>query len=228
MNSLGGRSGLSTWQRMCASSLAMVMMSRTCGILCRCTASAVSSAAAMAGSAAFFAPLICTAPSSGLPPWILNRSICPLRAILFCGAENSRLAAAPLRAPGARCRLIPAAIAAPAAALAPVFSITSASGQIVSRLPQGVFRRRRADSRRFLENPRAAAAQLLVCQRHVNHPILVNSAESHHRSGREHVQHHFLRRARLQARRARNRFGARLRGDRDLRLARQRRIRVRR
>ena len=37
--------------------------------------SAVSSVAAMAGSAAFFAPLIRTVPSSLRPPWILNRSM---------------------------------------------------------------------------------------------------------------------------------------------------------
>ncbi len=41
----------------------MVMMSRTRGIFFRCTGSAVSSAAAIAGSAEFFAPLMCTVPS---------------------------------------------------------------------------------------------------------------------------------------------------------------------
>ena len=41
----------------------------------RMTGSSVSSAAAMAGSAAFFAPLIRTVPSSGLPPRMTNLSI---------------------------------------------------------------------------------------------------------------------------------------------------------
>ena len=68
VNSLGGRSGLETTQRMCASSLAMVMMSRTRGIFCSVTGSLVSSAAAIAGNAAFFAPLICTVPFSFFPP----------------------------------------------------------------------------------------------------------------------------------------------------------------
>src|ERR1700685_1385286 len=53
----------------------MVMMSRTCGIFCRVTGSFVRSAAAIAGNAAFFAPLIRTVPSSLRPPWILNRSM---------------------------------------------------------------------------------------------------------------------------------------------------------
>lgn len=53
----------------------MVMMSRTRGTFFRCTGSAVNKAAAIAGNAAFFAPLICTVPASGLPPEILNRSM---------------------------------------------------------------------------------------------------------------------------------------------------------
>jgi hypothetical protein len=40
----------------------MVMMSRTLGMLCSVTGSEVSSAAAMAGRAEFFAPLILTVP----------------------------------------------------------------------------------------------------------------------------------------------------------------------
>ena len=59
----------------------MVMMSRTRGIFFRCTRSAVSRAAAIAGSAEFFDPLMRTVPSSRLPPSILKRSMvsCSLR-----------------------------------------------------------------------------------------------------------------------------------------------------
>src|ERR1039458_282964 len=50
-------------------------MSRTWGMFSRITGSSVSKAAAMQGSAAFFAPLIRTVPSSGLPPRITSLSI---------------------------------------------------------------------------------------------------------------------------------------------------------
>ena len=56
-------------------SLRVVSMSRTCGTFSRMTGSSVSRAAAIAGSAAFFAPLIRTVPSRGFPPRITNLSI---------------------------------------------------------------------------------------------------------------------------------------------------------
>src|ERR1700690_1698401 len=58
-----------------ASSLAMVTMSRTKGILRSVTGSQVSNAAAIAGKAEFLAPLILTVPCSDFPPRILNLSI---------------------------------------------------------------------------------------------------------------------------------------------------------
>src|SRR6478736_2643950 len=58
-----------------ANSLRVVSMSRTCGTFSRMTGSSVSRAAAMAGSAAFLAPLTRIVPSSGLPPRITNLSI---------------------------------------------------------------------------------------------------------------------------------------------------------
>ena len=58
-----------------ASNLLMVTRSRTFGTLRTTTLSAVSSAAAMAGSAEFFAPLTATAPRSAFPPLIKNLSI---------------------------------------------------------------------------------------------------------------------------------------------------------
>src|SRR6516165_810970 len=63
-----------------ASSLPMVIMSRTMGMLCSITGSEVSNAAAIAGSAEFFAPLIATEPCNRLPPRIRNLSILSLFA----------------------------------------------------------------------------------------------------------------------------------------------------
>src|SRR5579883_3264935 len=62
---------------MATSSLRSVSISRTCGIFSRITGSSVSRAAAMAGRAAFLAPLIRTVPNRGLPPRITNLSIQP-------------------------------------------------------------------------------------------------------------------------------------------------------
>ena len=53
-------------------------MSRTRGTFVRTTGSRVRSAAAMAGKAAFLAPLMVTFPSSRLPPLIRNLSIAAL------------------------------------------------------------------------------------------------------------------------------------------------------
>src|SRR5437016_13288065 len=50
-------------------------MSRTCGMFSRITGSSVSRAAAIAGRAAFFAPLMRIVPRSGFPPRITNLSI---------------------------------------------------------------------------------------------------------------------------------------------------------
>src|SRR5271165_5881629 len=50
-------------------------MSRTCGMFSSTTGSSVSRAAAIAGKAAFFAPLTRMLPSSGLPPRMTSLSI---------------------------------------------------------------------------------------------------------------------------------------------------------
>src|SRR5215467_7775392 len=57
------------------SRLRSVWMSRTSGMFSRITGSSVRMAAAMAGRAAFFAPLMRTLPTRGLPPRITNLSI---------------------------------------------------------------------------------------------------------------------------------------------------------
>src|SRR5712692_9538709 len=57
------------------SKLRSVWISRTSGIFSRMTGSSVRMAAAMAGRAAFLAPLTRMVPTSGLPPRITNLSI---------------------------------------------------------------------------------------------------------------------------------------------------------
>src|SRR5262249_45729266 len=57
------------------SKLRSVCMSRTSGMFSRVTASSVRMAAAMAGSAAFLAPLTRMVPTRGLPPRMTNLSI---------------------------------------------------------------------------------------------------------------------------------------------------------
>src|SRR2546423_2466106 len=59
---------------MAARSWRVVSMSRTWGMFSSVTGSSVSSAAAIAGKAAFLAPLTRIVPSSGLPPRITNLS----------------------------------------------------------------------------------------------------------------------------------------------------------
>src|SRR5437588_9597630 len=60
---------------MATRSLRSVSMSRTSGIFSRMTVSSVRMAAAIAGRAAFLAPLMRTVPSRGLPPRMTNLSI---------------------------------------------------------------------------------------------------------------------------------------------------------
>src|SRR6201995_6053816 len=76
--SVAGISAADTVADMKASSLPMVTMSRTIGRRRRVTGSEVSSAAAIAGNAEFFAPLMETEPCSGFPPRIRNLSILSL------------------------------------------------------------------------------------------------------------------------------------------------------
>ena len=61
----------------------------------------------------------------------------------------------------------------------------------------------------------------------MNHPVLVDSAEPHHRGSGKQIQDHLLRRSGLQPRRAGNRFGSRIGRDGDARLPRNRRARIR-
>src|SRR5438067_9872360 len=76
---------------MAESNLRVVSMSRTCGIFSKVTGSSLSKAAAMAGSAAFFAPLMRTVPSSGFPPRMTNLSMLldRLSNVSFCDFQQA-------------------------------------------------------------------------------------------------------------------------------------------
>ena len=182
ITSEGGKSRTSTRASMCASSCPMVTMSRTRGILCRCTGSAVSRAAAMAGSAEFFDPLMRTVPRSGLPPSMRSRSITGCEAVrraCFLAAASTSFSAGVVVAisPGA---VAPASAAACFASgccsrLAPWarghLSATSATRRSPALQP--------ARAPRGAETPAAssqdaqpAAAQLVVGHGHADHPLI--------------------------------------------------------
>src|SRR5262245_30482644 len=89
---------------MAESSLRVVSISRTCGMFSRMTGSSVRMAAAIAGSAAFLAPLTRIVPSSGFPPRMTNLSIGLLTDFYSSGdhgfpgmTEGTRLEASPHR-----------------------------------------------------------------------------------------------------------------------------------
>ena len=78
----------------------MVRMSRTWGMRCRVTGSSVSSAAANAGSAEFFDPLVGIVPWRAVPPVITNLSMTlSYRALFSQGLRNApaRFGQPPLR-----------------------------------------------------------------------------------------------------------------------------------
>src|SRR5215467_7134703 len=122
----------------------MVMMSRTMGMLCRATRSAVSSEAAMAGRAEFFAPLTATEPHSALPPVIRNLSM---------SRFPERPAEVPVRPPEQ-----PAGLARGHAAL----QHHQSHPDVVSGKPQSASALRQAPSAGLRQHAQGAAFQLLV------------------------------------------------------------------
>src|SRR5262249_15827043 len=152
-----------TFADMNASSLLMVIRSRTFGMLCSVTFSAVSSDAAMTGKAEFLAPLIATVPSSGLPPLIRNLSVDRLL--------SQRLTQISLRAsqPGAR-----------------MLGVQSQPqhdqrySHVVSGLTQSEFGRGHVRAAGFGQDAQPAVAQLLIRQHDVDHQVLVDVPESNH------------------------------------------------
>src|SRR5579859_6283141 len=135
-----------------ASSLLIVIRSRTLGRLCTATFSAVSKAAAITGSAEFFAPLIATEPRSAFPPRIKNLSIrssqCSLRTLCslcyFLFLFPQRLSQI---SPGCR-QSLPRLFRINAQ-----FEHHQSHPHIVSRRPQSVFRRGQTLPPRLRQNP---------------------------------------------------------------------------
>src|SRR6267378_710256 len=161
-----------------ASSLLMVIRSRTFGMLCSATFSEVSSAAAITGSAEFFAPLIATVPCSTFPPLIKNLSIPPPASsplasrrrksqnrvfLLLLRTENptTHSPSAHRKSPFAT----PSFLFASAVPI-PSFNITSATRISCPTT-------RNACPARLRQNPQRAIRQLLIRQQHVNHQVLI-------------------------------------------------------
>src|SRR3989442_1581468 len=176
---------------MCAINLLMVMMSRTRGMLCSVTLSCVSSAAAIAGNAEFFAPLMTTVPWRGFPPRIRNLSM-----RVPCPSRNSFAERLPQIAAGAD-QAAPRLLRADRA-----LQHHERHAHIVSRRTQSVFCRRQflpAGLRQYSQRP---VPELFICQHRVNHQVLIHMSQPRHRRRRQHVEHHLLRRPRLQPRRS--------------------------
>src|SRR6266850_3568906 len=235
-----------------ASSLLMVIRSRTFGMLCSVTGSAVSSAAAIAGSAEFFAPLIATVPRSAFPPLIKNLSM-PFR----CRHLSSLL-----RRSSLYCFSFASFLPFLFSSLLFVTSLFSVSlclcdlcvnsffsfphrlshlsphrlqflprlrrphsplqhhhrhSHVVSRRPQSVFRGRHLLPARLRQDPQRPVRQLLICQHHVDHQVLIHMPQPRHHRRTQHVQHHLLRRSCLQPRRPRQHFRPHLRRNHDFR-----------
>src|SRR6267142_2692587 len=230
-----------------ASSLLMVIRSRTFGMLCSVTFSAVSNAAAITGSAEFFAPLIATVPRSAFPPLIRNLSIPSLYAaaafrpalfpfigdgivptdrdvpiflfpILLCvlcalcvESFSSFSQRRPQISPGPR-------------NLFPRFSRPNSflqhhqsHAQIVSPGTLCLFRCRHTFPARLRQNPQRPLRKLLIRQHHVDHQVFIHMPQPSHHRCTEHVQHHFLRRPRLQPCRPRQHFRPHFRRNHNLR-----------
>src|SRR3954471_8702188 len=155
-----------TFADMNASSLLMVIRSRTFGMLCSITFSGVRSVAAITGNAEFFAPLIATVPCSALPPLIRNLSIA--RLLSQCLPQIS------LRVRKFLSRFSGADSEA---------QHNERDSDIVSGLTQRVFRDRRIFAAGFRQNSLRTAAKLFIREHHVDHQVLVNVTKAHHRCG---------------------------------------------
>src|SRR5579862_7722135 len=201
----------------------MVTRSRTFGMLCTATRSAVSKQAAITGSAEFFAPLIATVPRSALPPRIKNLSIrfslCPL---YLCVSFSFSLAERCAQISPSRFQLLPRH-PRPYSQL----QHHQRHPHTVSRRPQSVLRRRHLRPAGLHQNPHRPPLQLLIRHHCVNHQVLIRVSQPHHHGCTKHVQDHLLRRSRLQPRRPRQHFRPDVHADRNLRKLCQRHVLVR-
>src|SRR5579863_9008795 len=99
---------------------------------------------------------------------------------------------------------------------------------IVSRRPQSVLCRRHFRPARLHQDPHRPPLQLLIRHHCINHQVLINMSQPHHRRCTQHVQDHLLRRPRLQSRRPRQHLRSHLHLDRNLSKLCQRHVLVRR
>src|SRR5271168_955630 len=177
-----------------ASNFAIVTMSRTIGSRCRMTGSGVSNAAAIAGRAAFFAPLMDTLPRKGFPPQILNLSM-PVEFRSLSWVSTSRgLAESEAQ--------IVASCAEPLAGVGRFNAELQGhqrGAKVVSAFPQSVLRRGQWLAAGFRQNVQTAILQLAIAERHIDHQVVVDMSKPHHHRGREHVQYQFFGGAGLQA-----------------------------
>src|SRR6266446_403582 len=170
-----------------ANSLLMVIKSRTFGMLCSVTFSAVSKAAAITGSAEFFAPLIATVPRSAFPPLIKNLSIPPLASSPLLRRLYVAIFPLPfLRFLSLLCVLCVNSFFSFPHRLSQIsprtlqflprlhrphsqFQHHQRHSHVVSRRPQSVFRRGHLLPARLRQNSQRPVGKLLIRQHHVDH-----------------------------------------------------------
>src|SRR5437879_5812853 len=194
-----------------ASSLLMVTRSRTLGTFRTTTLSEVSSAAAITGSAAFFAPLTATLPRNAFPPLIRNLSIfrsaffslhSPHATGHFAHLTKGNPQILPRRLQSLLCLLC---------------RNPQLDAHMVSRRPQTVFCRRHISSARLGQNPQRPLRNLFIGLYYINHQVFINMSKPRHRRGTQHVEYHFLRRPGLHPCRTGQHLGPHLRCDYDFR-----------
>src|ERR1700730_11459273 len=175
---------METLAPMNASSLLMVMRSRTLGILWRVTGSFVSSAAAIAGNAEFFAPLMATVPSSGLPPLIRNLSMranqtkCEMRTVSPLMRLNE-FRPSPLLTQ--RCTQMSFRIAQSFCCVSGVhlqFQHHQRHPQVVSRLTQSVFRSRQTLAAGVRQDAHHSLRNLAIRCFHIDHQVFINVSKA--------------------------------------------------
>src|SRR5579864_755940 len=198
------------------SRLRSVWMSRTSGIFSRMTGSSVRMAAAIAGSAAFLAPLMRMLPTSGFPPRITNLSIS------VCWATPAFGSRFPSRKPieilltlrrrrsehfksdaGEGLSDIAVDFFESLFCLRPAGSCLEHDQRdrhLATGGFEGLGRGLPVYPGCLLQDAEAALDQLLVGRTDIDHQIAIDVSEPGHGAGAQHVQHHLLRGPGLQAR----------------------------
>src|SRR5580704_9149797 len=208
---------------MAASRLRSVTMSRTWGMFSRITVSSVRRAAAIAGRAAFLAPLTRIVPTSGLPPRTTSLSIERSPEFTAWETASSNGALFQRRANYAEC--LPQAFLRLRPGQASLGHhnghLNAAAGSV-----QRFHARFVAESRGLHHDANAALRQLTVLEMDIDHQVFIDEADAGHRSGGQHVYDHLLRRAGFHARRTGQHFRTGFDDDSNLGCALQRRAAI--